>query len=160
MSGKPMSEIYISDIVAESDLVHYGVKGMHWGIRKDRGSASTNRSGSSIKDLADSDLQKVVNRMRLEQQYKDLTANPALKSGKKQVAKYANQTLNLVITTALTATIGAAVKQHFANGGGIPNFGFGRNGSTPTYTPTPFSFPALGPGTPNNYPIARPRGIY
>jgi len=159
MPGKPMSEIYISDIVAESDLVHYGVKGMHWGIRKDPGASSGKSSTTSIKDLADSDLQKVVNRMRLEQQYKDLTANPALKTGKKHVAKYANQTLNLVITTALTATIGAAVKQHFANGGGIPSFGFGRT-STPTYTPTPFSFPALGPGVSPNYPIARPRGIY
>jgi len=137
-----MGEIYISEIIKESDLTHYGVKGMHWGIRKDRGS-SASRTANSIRDMADADLQKVVNRMRLEQQYRDMTANPAVKTGKKQVAKYANQTLNLVISTALTATIGAAVKGYFANGGGIPTFG-GQSGSPP----------------PVNLPPVRPRGVY
>ena len=119
MSDRSMGEIYISEIIKESDLTHYGVKGMHWGIRKDRGSSSSNRGPSrsaAIKSMPDADLQKVITRMRLEQQYRDLTANPAVKTGKKQVGRYLNQSLNLVITTALTATVGSYMKNGFDTG--------------------------------------------
>ena len=47
-----------------SDTIqHHGIKGMKWGVRKDR---------KSVKDMSDKELQKANNRMRLEREYKEL----------------------------------------------------------------------------------------
>lgn len=51
-------------------ISQYGVKGMKWGVRKDRKSSST----PSAKSLSDSELRNKVNRLQLEQQYTKLTA--------------------------------------------------------------------------------------
>lgn len=99
-------------------LAHYGVMGMHWGIRKDKNQLRKERlHKQQLKQMSDQDLQKVVNRMRLEQQYRDMTTNPAVKVGKKQTSKYMNQALNTVVSSIITATIGAYVTNAFKNGG-------------------------------------------
>lgn len=47
-----------------SDIIqHFGVKGMKWGVRKDR---------KSVKNMTDKELQNANNRMRLEREYKEL----------------------------------------------------------------------------------------
>lgn len=92
-------------------ISHYGVKGMHWGVRKDRSGGSSapaakpapkprmsedakavekafgkiNRGGTDA--LSNQELQHLVNRLNLEQQYSRLTSEPnsqqanALKQG-------------------------------------------------------------------------------
>lgn len=45
------------------ELQHHGVKGMKWGVRKER---------KSVKSMTDKELQKANNRMRLEREYKEL----------------------------------------------------------------------------------------
>lgn len=58
-------------------LEHYGVKGMKWGVRRNR-SSSPKRSGGDpkkgIKSLSDAELQRRVNRLNLEKQYSSLTS--------------------------------------------------------------------------------------
>lgn len=71
-------------------LAHYGVKGMHWGVRGGKGTPtaahpssadaqSTDASKAKIqsggtKALSTKELQELVTRLNLEQQYSKLTA--------------------------------------------------------------------------------------
>lgn len=69
-------------------LIHYGVLGMKWGVRKDRKSSGSVRSKNSsdssketkstvkkkrIKDMTDAELLKRRDRLRLEKEVKTLT---------------------------------------------------------------------------------------
>ena len=126
--GDTLADTPISAVMPnENDIQHYGVKGMHWGIRKDRNQLRKERAHQQrIKQMSDQDLQKVVSRMRLEQQYRDMTTSPAVKVGKKHASKYMNQALNTVVSSLITATIGAYVTNAFKNGGpALPRFSNG-----------------------------------
>lgn len=59
---------------AKAELAHYGVKGMRWGVRKDdyRAKVSRARGYKARRSLTDKDLQKTINRLNLEKQYKKL----------------------------------------------------------------------------------------
>jgi hypothetical protein len=80
---------------------HFGVKGMHWGVRKNRSSgedhiarmrgeasADSNRAHNNqqrvhktgVHALSNEDLQHLVNRINLEQQYSKLTSDPNSKN--------------------------------------------------------------------------------
>ena len=80
-----------------SELYHFGVKGMKWGVRKDRKrSVSTRRSKSDSKDytetrdllkkspnkLSNSELRKINERLNLEQQYANLTTTQKQKGNR------------------------------------------------------------------------------
>ncbi|MET0787212.1 MAG: hypothetical protein ABWY25_10945 [Paenisporosarcina sp.] len=65
----------------EAYLEHYGVKGMKWGVRRER---------EDISDISTEDLKKTVERMRLEKQYREITKDPRTEIGKKQVARIGN----------------------------------------------------------------------
>jgi len=82
-----------------SDLQHFGIKGMHWGVRRQRaadgkvrGPSKSTREGVSsdaarahearakvkshgLDSLSNQDLQHLVSRMNLEQQYSRLTSD-------------------------------------------------------------------------------------
>lgn len=112
-------------------LAHYGVPGMRWGIRKDRGRAGVPRtpskktggpakkppsrkpgssgSGSGKTDTAkpaervsDEQLRKMVNRLQMERQYKELTATTP-SAGKKFVNEVLTNSGKQVATTFVTA---------------------------------------------------------
>ena len=98
--GIPVDEV---DEVEQSDnvdefLAHYGVKGMKWGVRKDRsgggsrkskpdsktpatkkapekkgGSSSGSAPKKTVKDIDDATLRDAINRIKLEQEFKRLT---------------------------------------------------------------------------------------
>jgi 2'-5' RNA ligase len=66
-----------------NDLLHYGVKGMHWGVRKARngrpssdaskaGKAHAKLKTSGIKSLSNEEIQALTKRMDLEKKVKDL----------------------------------------------------------------------------------------
>lgn len=102
--NETLGNISLAELTSNKDITHYGVKGMHWGIRKDR---------TDPKQMSNEELQKAVNRMRLEKQYKELTTNPAVHAGRKKVTQYLNQSMNVAMTAVLTATIGAFIKNWF-----------------------------------------------
>lgn len=107
----------------ENSLYHYGVKGMKWGIRrtpKQLGHETTSKKSSkptplkpktkvkktvetkvektkpkSVKEMSDAELNAAINRMRLEQQYSQLSP--------KQVSKgkaFTNRVINNVVIPA------------------------------------------------------------
>ena len=79
---------------SDSDIMHFGVLGMKWGVRKKKNSVSrkeqkkrANKKTSrdyneteflrkrKVKSLSNAQLKKAITRMQLEQQYKQLSKN-------------------------------------------------------------------------------------
>jgi hypothetical protein len=95
----------VSDIVTES-LKHYGVKGMKWGVRRDRSGGSSSSSSTQKAEISTKDLQELVNRMRLEQEFARLSASAPKKQGpvesfiKGLVADVAKTQITRLATTA------------------------------------------------------------
>lgn len=62
--------------MGHSELMHHGVKGMKWGVRKSRIKNSKKWSSSKqakIDGMSDDQLRKINNRIRLEKEYRQLT---------------------------------------------------------------------------------------
>lgn len=80
----------ILDQDVEDFLAHFGVKGMHWGVRRGRPTAGPSsadhhevvglggkvKSHGGIHALSNDELQKVITRLNLEQNYHRLTSEP------------------------------------------------------------------------------------
>lgn len=95
--------------MSNNELLHYGILGMKWGVRrtpaqlarargerttdsggsKPKASSSSSKSSSSkrsVSEMSDDELRKTVQRLQLEQQYRNL--NPQkVSTGKKIVDK-------------------------------------------------------------------------
>lgn len=82
----------------ENDIYHFGIKGMKWGVRryqnKDGSLTSDEKarysddykrahSGKSVKEMSDTELRTVNNRLQMERQYTQMTKKTS--KGKKIV---------------------------------------------------------------------------
>lgn len=114
----------------EDFLCHHGVKGMKWGVRKDRSKSSktssnkkekkkTNRIASvikgsskkkSIKKLSDEELQRKVRRLQLEKQYRDLKRDE-VSAGRKIVGDILKTSGKMVGTQLATYAAGKAINK-------------------------------------------------
>lgn len=86
----------------ETFLQHYGKKGMRWGSRK----ASGQRTYDT-KKLSNTELKAVINRMQLEQQYKNLNV-----SGQSKKKKFATD-----VTTEAGKKVAIKLLTNLAIGG-------------------------------------------
>lgn len=62
--------------MGHSELMHYGVKGMKWGVRKKRikdAKKWTSKKQAKIDGMSDDQLRRINNRIRLEKEYRQLT---------------------------------------------------------------------------------------
>ena len=62
--------------MGHSELMHFGVKGMRWGVRKQRIKDSkrwTSKKQAKIDGMSDDQLRRINNRIRLEKEYRQLT---------------------------------------------------------------------------------------
>jgi len=102
------------------DLTHYGVLGMHWGIRKDgkRGSSRTPRSSrrtdrARAKTMSDEELRKVIDRMQLEKRYVDVLheerSSGTISKGSKVVAGMVGSAVALSVNKQVQRAVGRAV---------------------------------------------------
>jgi hypothetical protein len=102
---------------ADTILAHYGVKGMKWGIRR-KSAGSSSDPLSATKNMSNDDLRKVIDRMRLEQQYSELAKNPKKEAGKKYATKMAqdsgNRLVGAVVGTVATIAVTMALGNHVA----------------------------------------------
>lgn len=59
-----------------TELMHYGIKGMKWGVRKKRTYHEDYKKAhdkKSVRDMSDKELRERNNRLQMEQQYAQLT---------------------------------------------------------------------------------------
>jgi len=62
--------------MGHSELMHFGVKGMRWGVRKKRikdAKKWTSKKQAKIDGMSDDQLRRINNRIRLEKEYRQLT---------------------------------------------------------------------------------------
>lgn len=62
--------------MSHSELMHFGVKGMKWGVRKQRikdAKRWTSKKQTKIDGMSDDQLRRINNRIRLEKEYRQLT---------------------------------------------------------------------------------------
>ena len=103
------------------DLYHFGIKGMRWGIRRNQhkmdgasddakaaAEAKTKVKKSGVKALSNQELQALVKRMNLEQQFSQLKPPPKGRAAAKLVSEVL---LNVGKTQATRLANDAAAKQ-------------------------------------------------
>ena len=116
-------------------LYHHGVKGMKWGVRKDRSTASGSmRRKKAIKrivkasqktqkkrlsQMSDAELKKKIERLELQKKYKSLKKDNQTK-GRQMISEIAEKSVKNIGTQALTFALGtainAALKSKFPDG--------------------------------------------
>ena len=99
-------------MINEEELMHYGVMGMRWGVRR-----ASKRSGGSKKKkasrqpqqqpkrrMSNKELQARVKRMQLEKQYRELT-NDLTPKTKSKMEKLVNTTVTISKLSSSALTI-------------------------------------------------------
>jgi hypothetical protein len=94
--GRSTHDVLVShgivvDVDDENSLIHYGKSGMKWGKRKAKreekhAAAKAEAAKPKVKDMSDTELKDRINRLKLEKEYKTLTA-PEISQGRKIVGK-------------------------------------------------------------------------
>ena len=100
-----------------NELNHHGVKGMKWGIRKNKTSAKRTRKlkRSRARDtknrrfLSDEELKKRIDRLELEKKFKQLS-DEDLHPGREMVKKFLGSTGGKVISSATVGSLAYAGK--------------------------------------------------
>jgi hypothetical protein len=114
-------------------LEHYGVKGMRWGVRKDRRTSGRRRTrgGRSslptskdhrrsvairkkrVSQMSNDELKIVLNRLRLEKEFKQLSAT-TMQRGRREVGKALGKagtnTLTMYARMAIVVVVGKFLK--------------------------------------------------
>lgn len=89
--------------MSHSELMHFGVKGMKWGVRMKRikdAKKWTSKKQAKIDGMSDDQLKKANNRLRLEKEYKQLTQTK-LEKYRKRVGKSAEEAAFNTLQNAL-----------------------------------------------------------
>lgn len=89
--------------MSHSELMHFGVKGMKWGVRKKRikdAKRWTSKKQAKIDGMSDDQLKKANNRLRLEKEYRQLTQTK-LEKYRKRVGKAAEEAAFNTLQNAL-----------------------------------------------------------
>ena len=93
---------------------HFGVKGMRWGVRRNRNNTTTRQSlrpkkeQTDLSKMSDAELRTRINRIQMERQYRELTSPKGHKvqtEGQKYVKR-------ILIDTAMNA-VAEIVKEQY-----------------------------------------------
>lgn len=68
-----------------NSMMHYGIKGMRWGVRRTDAQLGHRPKRKRASDMSNEELNREINRLQKERLYKDLTASPYAKAGRKIV---------------------------------------------------------------------------
>lgn len=90
------------------ELYHWGVKGMKWGVRRNRNNPSEDSAKvqrirkKSVTEMSNQELRDANNRLQLERQYKDLTKKKS--KGQKIVSAFIKTAGTIVAVEAAAKT--------------------------------------------------------
>ena len=93
-----------------NELMHYGVLGMKWGVRRKRSKLSSvevKPKKKTVSDLSDAELRQIINRHQMEKQYAQITAKE-----KSAGAKFVSD----VLTNAAKQTATSYTAKYMAKG--------------------------------------------
>ena len=102
-----------------TELTHYGVKGMKWGVRKDRQTSETSKRRAARRYrryLSDGDLDKMVQRLEKEKKLKDLVDEdtyPGKKFVKALTSDVTKRALGTVASGAIVYGVKVALTKEF-----------------------------------------------
>lgn len=99
--------------MSHSELMHYGIKGMRWGVRKSRIKEAkrwTSKKQAKIDGMSDDQLKKANNRLRLEKEYKQLTQTK-LEKYRKRAGKAAEEAAFNTLQNVLQKSIKSAASR-------------------------------------------------
>jgi hypothetical protein len=88
-------------------LEHHGTKGMKWGVRRSSSSRAKKTGPLDANKLSDTELKSLINRMQMEQQYKQLSKSGTGRKYAKSLLENAGRT---AVGVAASAAAGFAVK--------------------------------------------------
>lgn len=94
----------------QTRLMHFGIKGMKWGVRKDE-------KKESVKNLSDDQLKHRLQRLNMETQYLKLTAPEKTRGQKlaKSVLSYSGAKLSKAVNPYVEKAVSAAVAKVVTN---------------------------------------------
>lgn len=98
------------EIMNRNELMHYGVLGMKWGVRRKRSKLSSvevKPKKKTVSDLSDAELRQIINRHQMEKQYAQITAKE-----KSAGAKFVSD----VLTNAAKQTATSYTAKYMAKG--------------------------------------------
>ena len=101
--------------MGHSELMHYGVRGMRWGIRKSRIKGAkrwTSKKQAKIDGMSDDQLRRINNRIRLEKEYRQLT-----QTRMERYRARAGKTAEEAVFETLKNTIQKGLKKAASQGG-------------------------------------------
>jgi len=120
-------------------LEHYGVKGMKWGVRRSREQIDADSADKAVarelnkkikknrgntNALSNQELQSVITRMNLEQQYSNLTTKQngksAAQKGAEWAVDFATSTANTQFRNATNKVLSYQVEQALIKKGALP----------------------------------------
>ena len=82
----------------EDTIIHYGVLGMKWGVRK---KPQNPQKTPQIEELSDETLKKYIDRKKLEREFEDLHKKPP----KKSVVNKTNEYLKTISTATASVVV-------------------------------------------------------
>ena len=131
-----VDEILARNGITPTEIKHYGVLGMKWGVRKDRSSGRStskdSRSSSGKKDsnsspqrrsntfrakpenrrMSDAELRQKLNRIQMEKQYRELTTTPKSQNFLKQILAESGKTaMKQVASRAVNVAVQVAIEK-------------------------------------------------
>lgn len=103
------------------ELSHFGVRGMRWGVRKDRSAnASVRKSRAKMhknrRTMSDSDIKRAVNRMQMEKKLKTLVEEDIV-PGRLAAKEFLSKAGTAFVGAAAGAAGAALVKSYLAKKG-------------------------------------------
>lgn len=90
-------------------IIHYGIKGMKWGVKKSRPPGGRTVRPRAHKRMTDADLKRHIDRLSLEKRYRDLDHDVNRTKAEKVLSSIFTSSVTSVGTVQVTAALTAAI---------------------------------------------------